>query len=151
MTCVMMLTQTLLGYGAFNAHLWPPFASGVTLKRPFRHYRKASLPSTAVYCSRLSLAIENSVRILRWLSTSICPLCLLELGAAVGCHSSAHVSREQAIQDQLTICEPFVKVTAQGVGLVHGSRDSLLRKEKDDLAALDEFRINLAEAHLEVA
>ena len=117
-----------------------------------------SLPKglPAIY-SRMLLQIKSSQRrtssvILRWVTMAIRPLRLRELAAAIGIQSSILITTEQAVRDQVVLCGLFLKVQEQEVYLVHQSaRDYLLRKEPDNNAVLEEFRINAEEAHLELA
>jgi Ankyrin repeats (3 copies)/Ankyrin repeats (many copies)/Ankyrin repeat len=90
---------------------------------------------------------------LRWITMAFRPLTLQELAAAIGIQpSSALITPEQAVRDQVALCGLFLKVQEQGVGLVHQSaRDYLLRKEPDSGPDLDEFRIDPEKAHLELA
>jgi ankyrin repeat protein len=111
----------------------------------------------AVY-SRMLLQIESRHRrtssiILRWVAMAFRPLTLQELAAAIGTGSPFSViTIEQAIRDKIALCEPFLKVQEQRVGLVHQSaRDYLLRKEPDSNPVLEEFRVKPEAAHLELA
>ena len=110
----------------------------------------------AIY-SRMLLQIERSRRrtssvIIRWVTMAVRPLTLQELAAAIGIQSSALLTIEQAVRDQVALCGFFLNVSKQEVDLVHQSaRDYLLRKEPDSDAVLEEFRIKPEEAHLELA
>jgi hypothetical protein len=117
-----------------------------------------ALPSRvpALY-SRMLLQIESSRRrsssvILRWVTMAIRPLTLQELAAIIGVQSSAFITTEQAVRDQIAFCGPFLKVHEHEVALVHQSaRDYLLREEPAGNPVLGEFRIRPEEAHLELA
>ncbi len=110
----------------------------------------------AIY-SRMLLQVENSRRrvsslILRWVTMAIRPLTLPELAAVVGIQSSTHISSNQAIRDQITLCGYFLKIQHQEVSLVHQSaRDYLLRENPDDSPILEEFRIKPEKTHFELA
>jgi ankyrin repeat protein len=110
----------------------------------------------AIY-SRMLLQIESSRRrisslILRWVTMAIRPLTLQELAAVLGIQSSAFITTEQAVRDQIAFCGPLLKVHEHEVALVHQSaRDYLLREEPAGNPVLEEFRIKPEEAHLELA
>jgi hypothetical protein len=83
---------------------------------------------------------------------AIRPLTLQELAAAIGNQSSAFITIEQAVRDQIALCGSFLKVHGHEVALVHQSaRDCLLREEPAGNPVLEEFRIKPEEAHLELA
>jgi ankyrin repeat protein len=109
----------------------------------------------AIY-SRILLQIESGRRrtssvILCWVTTAVRPLMLQELAAAMGIQSSALITTEQAVRDQVALCG-LLKVQEQEVILVHQSaREYLLRKEPDSDAVLEGFRIKPKEAHLELS
>ncbi|KAH8702685.1 hypothetical protein GQ44DRAFT_597186, partial [Phaeosphaeriaceae sp. PMI808] len=92
---------------------------------------------------------DTTSKILRWVTLAQRPLQLQELAAAVGTQPSPPLTVEQAIRDEIALCGPFLKVQEQQVSLVHQSaRDYLVRKEHDSDAVLEEFRIELENAHL---
>jgi len=114
-------------------------------------------PDLSEIYGRMLLQIESRRRrtssgILLWVMMAIRPLTLQELAAAIGIQSSALITIEQAVRDQVALCGPFLKLRDQEVGLVHQSaRDYLLRKEPDSDSVLEDFRIKPEEAHLELA
>ena len=110
----------------------------------------------AIY-SRMLLQIESSRRrisslILRWVTMAVRPLTLQELAAVIGIQSSAFITTEQAVRDQIAFCGPLLKVREHEVTLVHQSaRDYLLREEPARNPVLEEFRIKPEEVHLQLA
>jgi ankyrin repeat protein len=96
---------------------------------------------------------ERSLAILRWTTLAARPLHLQELAAAIDLQtSSSLVSIEQATRDAIAICGPLLRIREQEVSLVHQSaRDYLLRKECDEDAALEAFRLETEHSHLELA
>lgn len=99
------------------------------------------LPATY---SQMLLQIEPNYRkttslILRWVTMAVRPLSLGELAAAIGTQSSALISTEEAVRDQVTMCGALLRTQEQEVGLVHQSaKDYLLDQEADSNAVLKE-------------
>jgi hypothetical protein len=94
---------------------------------------------------------QNVIReILCWVTMAVRPLMLQELTAAIA--FSTVISDEQTIRDQITLCEPILKIQDLRVSLVHQSAsDYLLREVSDTDPILEEFRIKALEAHAELA
>jgi ankyrin repeat protein len=89
---------------------------------------------------------------LRWVAMASRPLTLQELAVAVDIQPVAPISVEQAIHDQVTLCEPLLKIYETEVSLVHQSaRDYLLEVKPSENQDLEIFRIIPQRAHLELA
>lgn len=107
--------------------------------------------------SRMLLQIESNRRhiaslILNWVTLAIRPLTLEELAVAVNIETSASITTDQAIRDQVALCGSFLKIHECEVSLIHESaRDHLLREEPDGNPVLEEYRIKPEQAHLELA
>ena len=153
--------QTILLERAEGTFLWVGFVMNeLSQKRTCTEVLETldALPKglPATY-SRMLLQIESSQRqttslLLRWVTMALRPLTLKELAAAIGIGSSALISSNRAIRDQVALCGSFLKIREHEVGLVHQSaKDYLLRENPDDNPLLEQFRIKPEEAHFELA
>lgn len=148
---------------AEGTFLWVGFAmyellQKKTLSRVLNALQVLPMGLEAIY-DRMLLQIPDEDKhitfsILRWVALALRPLKLKELAAAIGFQSPhALITLEQAICDQVMICEPFLKVQDKEVHLAHQSgRDYLFReKGSGNNGVLKYFRIKPEEAHLELA
>jgi len=154
--------QTALLERAKGTFLWVGYAMHELSRKHTRsEIWKAleDLPSglPAIY-SRMLLQIptsqtEISRAILRWVALAVRPLQLEELAAATGVRPfTPQITIEQAARDAVALCGPLLKIQEQEVSLTHQSaRDYLLRKERDNNAVLEEFRLREEPSHLELA
>ena len=95
---------------------------------------------------------QESSAILRWVTLAVRPLELRELAAATELRHSSSITMEHAMHDAIILCGPLLKVQGCKVSLVHQSaRDYLLREREESDTALEAFRVNFEEAHLELA
>ena len=141
--------------------LWVGFAVNELLKKKTSLQIEDTLRSLpkglpGIY-DRLILQIDPMYReacclLLHWVALAVRPLSLKELGTAIGTHSSALLSMEQAVRDHVIMCGPVLTIQHYGVNLAHQSvREYLLRPEADRDKVLEQFRIKPAEAHLQLA
>jgi ankyrin repeat protein len=95
---------------------------------------------------------EVSQAILRWVTMAVRPLRLEELATAADVRSySSQITVEQTARDAVTLCGPLLKLQEQEVSLVHQSaREYLLRKEPDNDAVLEAFRLSTEPSHFQV-
>ncbi|CEO59719.1 hypothetical protein PMG11_04384 [Penicillium brasilianum] len=157
--------ETTLLERAQGTFLWVGFVVAELSKKQTRTGIEESLedlpPGLDAIYSRMLLQAKRSweaestqppvIReILCWVTMAVRPLKLQELTAAIA--FSTVISDEQTIRDQITLCEPILKVQDLLVRLVHQSAsDYFLREKLDDNRILEGYRVKAAEAHAEIA
>ncbi|KAJ4860427.1 ankyrin repeats (3 copies) domain-containing protein [Trichoderma breve] len=103
---------------------------------------------TQIEASRQSVIFD----ILQWVTNSVRPLTLSELGEAIHLPPTTKISKDQAILDYVTLCGHILTIHDQQVSLVHQSaRDYLLQKDADSDPILKEFQIKAEHAHATLA
>lgn len=86
--------------------------------------------------------------ILKWVTLAFQPLTLGDLATAVGIQATGTLDLNQTVIDHIAMCGPILRVTRDGITLVHQSaKDYLLRTEPDDDPTLELFRIEVQKAH----
>lgn len=146
--------------GAEGSFLWVSFVV-VELQKKARAEVKDALKGIsrglpAIYHRMLRQIVDirrdTASLIFLWIVTALRPLTLTELAIATKKTESDTVSQDQAIQDDVELCGPILKIKGHEVILVHQSaKDYLLRERSDNDPILEHFRIKREEANFEVA
>ena len=98
---------------------------------------------------------EIVAKLLRWVTLTVRPLTLSELGDATGVSgqtsSVVNFDRDEVMRAQVAHCGDLLTVKEDEVRLVHQSvKDYLLRNERDENAELNLFRVNKYAGNLEI-
>jgi ankyrin repeat protein len=99
---------------------------------------------------------DDSIQLLRWVTTAVRALTVRELGFLMGYSSTQHISVEQAVLDVIASCGPLLVVGDRGVAFVHLSARQYLTKPAGQsmtpgaLRLVGEDHINMAQRCLEI-
>lgn len=139
--------------GADGMFLWVSLVCDEMKQKPRSEARETlqCLPRglDAIYGRILVQAVDGYrdtlARVLRWVTVALRPLTLEELSAATG-------TADNTLRDIIESCRPLLRVDGGHVNFLHQSaKDYLLRETPDPDPRVELFRINKAEANLELA
>lgn len=139
--------------GADETFLWISLVCDELEQKPRSEARETlqCLPHglDAIY-GRILVQVEERYRdtvaqVLRWITVAVRPLTLKELSAATN-------TTDEILRDVIESCRPLLRADGGHVNFLHQSaKDYLLRETPDPDPRVDYFRVNKAEANLELA